>query len=198
MPPGDDELGERQRRSAESGIVASWGGRSAISVRAPCSSAGGSGEGGSKVEPTARRNTAEVGLGVARAMRRATRPHLGRRHRPSGSRARRRGTGGSITVSELKRGEPGCGEQGDHAAVGVAGEVVAGLEPRRNPRGVLLEIDALDRRPRREPGSLQHEESKASGERLLSAPRSWRRSSPSRERARAAPSDDRTKFEEKP
>ena len=44
--------------------------------------------------------------------------------------------------------------------------MVTGLEPRRDPGGVLLEIDALDRRPGREPRSLQHEESKASGERF--------------------------------
>ena len=81
--------------------------------------------------------------------------------------------GGSITVSERSdpRSRRGC-EQRDHAAVRVADEVVARLEQAGDELRVLGEVDAVDRRIRREARTFHHDQLEALGERGLCAPRS--------------------------
>ena len=52
--------------------------------------------------------------------------------------------------------------------------MVAGLDLVRDEARVDLEVDALDGRPRREPGTLDHYELEALGERSLGAPGRFR------------------------
>ena len=160
--PGDDEAlgaerrprarrrsrrrpdGARPRRRASgrssaarrsSGISASHGPRSCTSARAPCSSAGGSGEGGSKSEPTEARNARRNASGSSRGPSRQRR----------GASLRERGDGRVVErdarARRLDHGQrrelgpaPRRCEERDHAAVGVADEVVAGLAAAPRPR----------------------------------------------------------------
>ena len=67
--------------------------------------------------------------------------------------------GGSITVSDARRPPTRRRrEQGDHAAVRVADEVVAGPSALGDQPASRLEVDALDGRLGREAGSLEDEE----------------------------------------
>ena len=62
------------------------------------------------------------------------------------------------------------GEQGDHGAVGVTDEVVAGLEQSGDELRIHLEVDPLDGRIRREPGPADNDELEPLFEGELRAP----------------------------
>ena len=103
--------------------------------RAPLELPAGAGREDRSPSPTAARNARRNASGSSRG---PSRPELGaaaRRTRPPpGRRARSSCTGGSITVSEARLPpDERCGEKRDHAAVGVADEVVAGCRLARRP-----------------------------------------------------------------
>ena len=170
---GDDELRERcGARGRPAGSRASQGPRSAMSVRAPCSSAGGRGDGGSKAEPTEREERAQerlrVSVGPSRHQLDRAAPRTLRRRddraRPKSPAARSR--------SASRRVRPArCREERDHAAVGVADRGGRRARAARPRAGVLLEVDPLDRRAGREAGPVQDDELIACGQRPLRAPR---------------------------
>ena len=130
--PVTTSFGNGAAASASSGISASHGWRSTISVRAPCSSAVGVVRAGSG-EPTAVRNARRNASGSPGPSRQSrSRPRRTRR-RPGLPRATPN-AGGSITVSERSElGPPRRREERDHAAVGVADEVRARLEELLEP-----------------------------------------------------------------
>ena len=62
------------------------------------------------------------------------------------------------------------GEKRDHAAVRVSDEVRPRLDELLEPDGLVLEVDPLDIRPRREPAPVRDDELEALGERPLCRP----------------------------
>ena len=97
---GDDEGGKGAVASSSSGIRASQGSRSAISVRAPCSSSGGRGDGSAADEPTKprkpRRNASGSPVGPSRHQRSPPATNAS----TAGSPRATSNAGGSITVNE--------------------------------------------------------------------------------------------------
>ena len=101
---------------------------------------------------------------------------------PELDRAGREGVGSRIPLGDARRrrldrgqraelGEARGGEEADDPAVGVAAEMVATLQQRREPAGVGLEVDALGRRAAREAGPVEDDEVEPLPELALAAPR---------------------------
>ena len=159
----DDERRERRARaSRSSGISASQGPRSAISARAPRSSAGGSGEGGSKPEPTAARKPRRNASGSSRGPSRQKLAPPRANAATAGSSSATLVQGGSITVSDAEAlADRGGGEERDHAPVGVADQVVARLRRVRATQAACSSKSTRGTRPAGTGGEsrpLQHDE----------------------------------------
>ena len=165
--------GTRPRRARPAGSPPPTALARATSARAPCSSSGGSGDGGSNVDPTARGSRA----GTPPGRPRAGRPQL-RAPAPNSSAAGLpRATPRARRLDHRQRRDAlralGAREQRDDAAVGVAHEVVAGLAARRDPDGASARSRPLDRRvPAETPAARGPRSSNSSpSSRTLRAPR---------------------------
>ena len=104
MGSGHDELREAARRERVERDVRLPRPTLDRSACAPCSSSGGSGEGGSNAEPTAAEELPQERVGlVVRGRRVQRRARRRRRRRPPDLPRATRVAGGSITVSEAER-----------------------------------------------------------------------------------------------